>query len=156
MTVKKLISIVIILFGMVALIALAMGRYSQHLPEPDMLNGKLRACPDKPNCVCSENYGQKSRNRIPPLSISEEGRQLVWTRLIATIKANGGEIRQQTATYLHATFTSSLLRFVDDVEFRLDTEHHQLHARSASRVGYSDFGVNRKRIEKIRDAFEKR
>ena len=156
MTVKKLISIVIILFGMVALIALAMGLYSQHLPEPDMLNGKLRVCPDKPNCVCSENYGPESRNRIQPLPVSGEDRKQMWARLIATVKANGGEIRQQTDTYLHATFTSSLLRFVDDVEFRLDTEHHQLHARSASRVGYSDFGVNRKRIEKIRDAFEKR
>jgi len=154
--VKKLISIVIILFGMVALIALAMGLYSHHFPAPDMLNGKLRACPDKSNCVCSENHEPESRNRIPPLSISEEDRQLVWTRLIATIKANGGEIQRQTAAYLHATFTSSLLRFVDDVEFRLDVEHNQLHVRSASRVGYSDFGANRKRIEKIRYEFEKR
>ena len=121
-----------------------------------MFNGKLRTCPDKPNCVCSENYGPESRNRIEPMPVSGEDRKQMWARLIATVKANGGEIRQQTHPYLHATFTSSLLRFVDDVEFRLDTEHHQLHVRSASRVGYSDFGVNRKRIEKIRDAFEKR
>jgi peptide-methionine (R)-S-oxide reductase len=56
--------------------------------------------------------------------------------------------------YLHAEFTSRLFRFVDDVEFYVDEEQHEIHFRSASRVGYSDLGANRKRMELIAAAFE--
>ena len=53
-------------------------------------------------------------------------------------------------SYLHYEFTSLLLRFVDDVEFLFDDETKTVHFRSASRTGYGDFGVNRKRMEEIR------
>jgi len=56
--------------------------------------------------------------------------------------------------YLHITFTSQFFRFTDDVEFHFVEEAPVIHVRSASRVGYSDLGVNRRRIEKIRRAFE--
>lgn len=49
--------------------------------------------------------------------------------------------------YLAATFTSSLFKFVDDFELRLDNDGNKLHIRSASRLGYSDFGVNKRRVE---------
>lgn len=66
------------------------------------------------------------------------------TRVVAT-----------TDDYLHVEFTSALLRFVDDVEFRVDVDAGVIHVRSASRVGRYDFGVNRRRVEAIRDAFER-
>jgi uncharacterized protein (DUF1499 family) len=56
-------------------------------------------------------------------------------------------------TYIHAEFTSAIFRFVDDVEFYLDDTAKTIHMRSASRVGKSDFGVNRKRMEKVRAHF---
>ncbi len=56
--------------------------------------------------------------------------------------------------YIHAEFTSFLFRFVDDVEFVLDEGSKTIHVRSASRVGYSDLGVNRKRVEAIRSRFD--
>lgn len=56
----------------------------------------------------------------------------------------------ESDTYLHYEFTSLLLRFVDDVEFVLDDETKTIHFRSASRTGYGDFGVNRRRMEDIR------
>ena len=52
--------------------------------------------------------------------------------------------------YLYAEYTSALLGFVDDVEFYFAPRDNIIHVRSASRLGYSDFGVNRKRIEGIR------
>jgi uncharacterized protein (DUF1499 family) len=58
--------------------------------------------------------------------------------------------------YLHVEMTSAFFRFVDDVEFLLDPEAGVIHVRSASRLGYSDLGVNRKRIEGIRASFEAR
>ena len=57
--------------------------------------------------------------------------------------------------YLHVEFRSAVFRFVDDVEFLVDTREKNIHFRSASRMGYSDLGVNRRRMERIRAAFEK-
>ena len=56
--------------------------------------------------------------------------------------------------YLAVTFTSSIFRFVDDLEIRIDTDQQLIHLRSASRVGRSDGGVNRKRLERLKMAFQ--
>lgn len=58
-----------------------------------------------------------------------------------------------TENYLHVEFSSAIFRFVDDVEFFLDDATQTIHFRSASRLGYSDLGVNRKRMEEIRRRF---
>jgi uncharacterized protein (DUF1499 family) len=65
----------------------------------------------------------------------------------------GARVITETETYVHATFTSRVFRFVDDLEFYFVLDAPVIHVRSASRVGYSDLGVNRKRVEKIRKAF---
>jgi len=61
---------------------------------------------------------------------------------------------EEDETYLHYEFTSLLLRFVDDVEFLFDDEAKAIHFRSASRTGYGDLGVNRRRMEDIRSRIE--
>jgi uncharacterized protein (DUF1499 family) len=58
-------------------------------------------------------------------------------------------IESRAEDYLHAIFRTKWLRFVDDVEFKIDPETKQLHYRSASRVGYSDLGLNRKRMNEL-------
>ena len=58
------------------------------------------------------------------------------------------------ADYLYVEVVSKLLGFVDDVEFVLDRQAQCIRVRSAARLGYSDFGVNRKRIEAIRAMFD--
>lgn len=63
---------------------------------------------------------------------------------------------EEDEAYLHYEFTSLLLRFVDDVEFLFDDGAKMLHFRSASRTGYGDFGVNRRRMEEIRDLVERK
>jgi len=55
---------------------------------------------------------------------------------------------------IRVEFKSALLGFVDDVDFLLDAKASSIHVRSASRLGYYDFGVNRKRVEAIRAAFD--
>lgn len=52
--------------------------------------------------------------------------------------------------YLHVTFSSKTFSFIDDAEFYYDRDNEIVHVRSAARAGYSDLGVNRKRIEWIR------
>ena len=68
----------------------------------------------------------------------------------------GGEIAAEEGAYISATFTSALFGFVDDVECRNDKANHTIHLRSASRVGHSDFGTNRKRVAFISSLFHKR
>ena len=77
-----------------------------------------------------------------------------WQRLKSAVLAEKRiTLVAEQGTYLHAEIRSLLFRFVDDVEFSLDSNAGLIHVRSASRVGYSDFGVNRKRVERIRVAF---
>jgi uncharacterized protein (DUF1499 family) len=66
----------------------------------------------------------------------------------------GGSIQVEETDYLAATFTSSVFRFVDDLELRIDTSQQTIHLRSASRVGRSDGGANRKRVELIKNSFQ--
>jgi uncharacterized protein (DUF1499 family) len=66
----------------------------------------------------------------------------------------GGEIEQGERDFLHASFRSRLFRFTDDVCCRLDREGDCIQIRSSSRLGYWDLGVNRRRVEQIRQLFE--
>lgn len=80
-----------------------------------------------------------------------------WTGLLAHL----GEmprmtIVEQRADYVHVTATSAVLHFVDDLEFSLRVERGEIAVRSASRVGYYDFGVNRARVESVRAALRKK
>ena len=115
--------------------------------------GKLARCANKPNCVCSE-YGDDTTHFVPALKVGDHvDAALVTIKTI--IQDQGGTLQVEESNYLAFTFTSSLFGFVDDVEVRLDAEARLLHIRSASRVGHSDLGVNKKRIEAIRNALEK-
>jgi uncharacterized protein (DUF1499 family) len=67
----------------------------------------------------------------------------------------GSNIVREEDRYLHAEFRSALFRFIDDVEFYLDAENGIIHVRSASRVGYWDLGVHRRRVEAIRSKLSK-
>ena len=115
--------------------------------KAQLVDGKLRACPSSPNCVSSESEDESSR--IAPL-VFQGAPEIAWDRLKEAIGDMGGEIQKEQDTYLWSTFKSRVFRFVDDVEFRMVATNGIIHVRSASRKGYSDFGVNRKRVEKLR------
>ena len=69
-------------------------------------------------------------------------------------KSRGARVVSIEKSYLHAEFRSLIFRFVDDVEFYFPVEESVIHVKSASRTGYYDFGVNRRRLERLRSAFE--
>jgi uncharacterized protein (DUF1499 family) len=106
-------------------------------------NGQLKACSEKPNCVCSFTADKDSQWYIDPINTELDTSQ-IKTRL----ESLGLKIISIDANYIHATHTSLLFRFVDDVEVLLIEK--VAHIRSASRVGHSDLGANRKRVELIR------
>ncbi len=78
---------------------------------------------------------------------------MAWQKLKQVIQAQGGKLVEDKEDYLHATFTSTLFRFIDDLELSLDENNKLIHIRSASRVGHSDLGQNRKRVERLRNDF---
>lgn len=116
-------------------------------------NHQLKACPDTPNCINTE-YPEKTDQYIPPLVYDETKADKVMTMAKNIILQMGGSIIKEEPNYLAATFTSMIFRFVDDFEVRNDIKHHSLQIRSASRTGYSDFGVNKRRVEEFSKQFD--
>ena len=118
-----------------------------------LVEDKLTKCPDKPNCICTE-FEADATHYVSPMVYSGANISEVLFRLKSKVLEMGGSIQKESDSYLAATFTSSIFRFVDDLEFRIDSDQKIIHMRSASRVGYSDRGVNRKRIEQVKKLFQ--
>jgi uncharacterized protein (DUF1499 family) len=115
-------------------------------------DGRLTPCPNTPNCVCSDD--SDALHAIAPLSY-ESSPPAAWARLKQVLASmERVNVVTETEDYLHVEFTSKLMGFVDDVEFYRDPQTPTIHVRSASRLGKSDLGVNRQRIETIRTAFQ--
>ena len=120
--------------------------------RPDNLgaqDGLLVPCPRSPNCVSSQATDE--RHRIAPLTFADEP-ETAWARLrmVLTGRADATLIEEQPG-YLRLELRTTL--FVDDAEFLLDSVNRVIHVRSASRLGYSDLGKNRSRMEEIRAQF---
>jgi uncharacterized protein (DUF1499 family) len=112
---------------------------------------RLQPCPSSPNCVCSD---ATDGHGIEPIVIAGDA-QMLWKRLQDYLaQQRGFTIKQVDDNYLRVEAKTRLLRFVDDVEFELRVGQGVIAVRSASRVGYSDLGVNRRRIERIRKELE--
>ncbi len=117
-------------------------------PSADFIaRGQLAPCPSSPNCVSS--LASDEGHRIAPLAIPGDAAAQMAALLAVVGDMPRTEIQAQTDNYLWVVFTSRLLRFRDDVEFLLGPGD-AVQVRSASRLGYSDLGVNRKRVETIR------
>jgi uncharacterized protein (DUF1499 family) len=90
-------------------------------------------------------------HRIAPLAATPDPKA-TFARLRTVVTAMpGASIVESTPTYLYAEYTTRWLGFVDDVEFLLDEPAGVIQVRSASRLGRKDFGVNRARIEAVRE-----
>ena len=113
--------------------------------------GRLGACPDRPNCVSSQM--SDAVHEVKPFRVTGEV-GAAMARLAALIETQeGARIVMRRADYLHAEYQSKLMGFVDDLELLADPAARVIHVRSASRLGYSDLGVNRARVEALRAAF---
>jgi uncharacterized protein (DUF1499 family) len=118
---------------------------------PGVGTGTLAACPDTPNCVRSA--AADPRHAIAPIAASPP-LQAALAELVGIAAAMpGARVITSRPDYAHLEFETPLMGFVDDVEFAVDAAAGVIQVRSASRVGTSDFGVNRKRVEDLRRAF---
>ena len=151
MKILKMIAIGLLILLLAAILLLSWrffveGKNSQSTsPELGVHEGRLKACPASPNCVSS--HAEDEVHAIAPIA----GDQQTLVRLGQHIASlDGTELIKQRGDYLYATYQSRLFGFVDDLELYFDGSVIQL--RSASRVGYSDLGANRKRIQALRAA----
>ena len=135
----------VMMIGLLGLIGCA-GEPPENLGVKD---GRLAPCPSSPNCVSSQAVDE--RHRIAPLTFSGEP-QTAFERLKLVIaQRNDATVIEEKSDYLRLELRTTL--FVDDSEFFLDPVNRVIHVRSASRLGYSDLGKNRSRIEEIRSQF---
>jgi len=152
--------IVLAALGLVALTLVAgqLGAFSGRAPANlGQRDGRLKPPSKTPNSVSSQadtwvDHPMQAYARIAPLALKGDG-----SATIAQIKRiveamPGATVVKAQDDYLYVQFTTRLMKFVDDAEFWFDPASGVVHERSASRVGRKDFGVNRARIESIRQA----
>ncbi|MEM7575286.1 MAG: DUF1499 domain-containing protein [Bacteroidota bacterium] len=118
------------------------------------MNRHLTECPQSPNCVATQT--EQADKKLLPLTFrgSATKAQLTLKELILGLRRTA-LIREEPG-YLHFSFTTWPIPFVDDVEFLIDPAQKLIHFRSASRVGYSDLGANRSRMKKVTARWEAR
>lgn len=138
-----LIQISIIGLAVIFSVFFLLGLKSQKGEAKGLIKGRLADCGSAPNCVSSEADTQPEK-QVAPLKTN-------LRELRAAIISTGGTITREQDGYISATYMSKIFKFVDDVEVR-EAGGGLIHIRSSSRTGYSDRGVNRKRVEIIRAA----
>ena len=135
----------VMLLGLLGLIGCA-GERPFNLGVQD---GLLAACPPSPNCVSSQATDQ--RHRIEPLRFNDDPDQALRRFRQVLLARPDATLLEEQSGYLRVELRTRL--FVDDAEFLLDRTNRMIHVRSASRLGYSDLGTNRRRIEELRSQF---
>jgi uncharacterized protein (DUF1499 family) len=118
--------------------------------RPDNLgvkDGRFAACKPTPNCVSSQADPADKEHYVAPIAFS--GTMLELRRAVESMER--ATVIREDGGYLYAEYKSRLMGYVDDVELLLDEKARLVHVRSASRLGRRDFGVNRERIEALRN-----
>lgn len=111
---------------------------------------RLADCPESPNCACTQ--ATRAEQQIEPIPLTGTAQEAMAAIRSAVDQTGGMRVVTSEGTYLHATASSLVFRFVDDVEFFVDEEQRVIHLRSASRVGYSDMGANARRLAQLRQS----
>ncbi len=131
-----------------ATLSVALAGCATSLPKvPQRADSALRACPASPNCVSSDELTES--NYVEPIALSVAPEQ-AWAAVTEVVgEMPRTKIIVRSEDYLHAHCRTAM-GFVDDLELRLRPQHGDIAIRSSSQLGYSDFGVNRERVESVR------
>jgi uncharacterized protein (DUF1499 family) len=121
------------------------------VPVLGVSDGKLAAISKKPNNVSSQTT--LAAKKVLPLTAKETPAATMAALKSAVAAFGGGSIDTEAEDYLYVVFTTSLMKYRDDVEFWLDNSNNEVHYRSSSRAGYSDMGLNRARYDKIANSY---
>ena len=141
--------LVVVYFGALAVIYI----FSPRPTDLGLVEGRLRPCPNKPNCVCTQ--ASDERHKIDAIAFTGTPAEAIERLKSVVTGMPRMKIVKAEGHYMHVECRTLMMRFVDDVEFAIDGENKTIHFRSASRLGHGDLGVNRRRMEAIRSAFNK-
>ncbi len=142
------------IIGILMIMGLLSGCAGKPPERRGLENGNLLACPDTPNCVSTAKG--PARHYVVPFEYPGERGKAIATMAQIVREMKNFNIREEREGYLWVECSSNIFGFVDDLEIYFPIERQVVYIRSASRLGYSDLGVNRKRVEKIRERFNKR
>lgn len=134
------------LLKLASLIAIS-GKGDTDIMDDNRKSRQLAPCPKSPNCVST--LAEDDSKRMEPLPLSGSAVESVEAIKSVVESMGRAKVIVSEGGYIHAEFRSALFRFVDDVEFLADEAAGVVHFRSASRLGWSDLGVNRRRMEDI-------
>jgi uncharacterized protein (DUF1499 family) len=158
MVIVKWILIVIVVLVVGGIAAGQLG-FLKGTPPTDIgvRDGRLKAPSNTDNSVSSQaglypEHPQRAYATIAPLALNGDGPATI-AKIKAVVQATAGAAMVKSEPdYLYAQYTTPLMKYVDDVEFWLDPANNVVQVRSASRIGKSDLGANRKRVEALRAA----
>jgi len=130
--------------------------FSCGIPKDLSVNekGELKKCPKSPNCVSTQAANTDKRHYIDSWSFEDAAEAKEKIKKAISDFGNA-EIITEKENYFHAVFITGFWRYKDDVEFYFDQENKLIHFRSASRLGYSDQGVNRERMEALKTLYSR-
>lgn len=150
---KIVLIVLLVLFGLLLTFLFVSAQQSKAGRALGLIDGRLAPCGDKPNCLCSIDKDDGD-HFISPIELPQN-LDIDPQTIKNTITELGGVIQSDGGGYIAASFSSALFGFVDDFEVQIDLANRVLQVRSVSRVGYSDGGVNKKRIELFRETLKK-
>ena len=136
-----------IIFGLIITLSVSLTA-SPAMAATGLSDGHLQPCPESPNCVVSQDGDEK--HSVEPITYSGDRNEVKSALLKVLSVVPRTEVVEDTGDYIRTESTSRLFKFVDDAEFYFPEDENVIQVRSASRVGESDLGVNRRRIEQIR------
>lgn len=115
--------------------------------------GKFTVCSIAPHCVSSQANKDSSRY-VAPFGYTGSAEHARDTLLQTLRESKDAKVQLANARFVHATFHSAVFHFVDDVTFIIQSQNHVIDVKSSARLGFYDFGVNRRRVERLRSRFE--
>ena len=118
-----------------------------------MSNPQLRECPESPNCVSTQT--QQESKKMDPIPFELDPKEVIKIIKNVVESLPNTNLQNESGNYLNYIFKSKIFGFIDDVEFLIDAEQKLIHFRSASRTGYSDLGVNKKRMTELQEAIKR-
>ncbi len=116
--------------------------------------GQLAPCPESPNCISSQASETDSEHYMAPLELKRDVESAKKQMIEAIESMRGSKIIDDKGNYIYAEYTTPVMHFVDDVEVYIDEDENLIHFRSASRLGHSDLGENRERMEQLAKTYQ--
>lgn len=136
----------------VVILGVALSWQNSKRPSLGVHQGQLKPLSHKPNAVSTQ--ADKPSQWVEPWPIKSDRDQTLAAIANAVASYGGGQLQQQADYYLYYVFVTPKMRFRDDVEFYIDAQQGLVHFRSASRVGYSDLGLNNARYQALRTLYQ--